>query len=250
MFAKLLPRTIGKSASVLRSCGKCPTISRVSAISTGNLARQFHSVGPMLMARKQVESSLPAIIQSEIEEERSAVEIDPEFLKMKKQIEKKFQIVDQPGDPFVELSRKFGKETLTISFNCQDEETIDDNNYRVGEDDTEEEVTEDEEMPVGIQFKATLTQESGNRMVVSAIAGSNITVVGVTMVPAEVNEEEYYAGPPFENLAENLQEGIIEYLEGKGLDDDMSYFIVAYATHKEQNEYETWLHNILEFVEK
>ena len=45
-----------------------------------------------------------------------------------------------------------------------------------------------------------------------------------------------YDGPPFENLAEGLQDAFLNYLEDRKIDADLCHFILTFAQHKEQKE--------------
>ena len=96
------------------------------------------------------------------------------------------------------MTRKIGNETIKIQFDCQAEEEIDDTNYDQmnSEEDTEEHVDEEPEMNVGIRFETTITQESGDKMIINAIAGGEIAVQSVTMIPkgSPVKDEDYYGG--------------------------------------------------------
>ena len=59
-----------------------------------------------------------------------------------------------------------------------------------------------------------------------------------------------YGGPAFDHLDENLQNAFLDYLEDRRVDEDLSFFVLAYARHKEQTEYVNWLHKVLEFADK
>ncbi|GMF02170.1 unnamed protein product [[Candida] boidinii] len=56
-----------------------------------------------------------------------------------------------------------------------------------------------------------------------------------------------YSGPPFGNLAEELQEGISNYLYNRGIDDQLAEFILAYSSVKENDEYINWLEKMTKF---
>ena len=58
-----------------------------------------------------------------------------------------------------------------------------------------------------------------------------------------------YGGPAFDHLDETLQNAFLDYLEDRHVDDDLSFFVLAYARHKEQQEYVNWLHKVLEFAD-
>jgi complement component 1 Q subcomponent-binding protein, mitochondrial len=61
--------------------------------------------------------------------------------------------------------------------------------------------------------------------------------------------ENLYTGPPFEQLDEELQSLMEQYLEKRGMDTSLAMFIPDYIDVKEQKEYLKWLGRMKEFVE-
>ncbi|KAL4926897.1 MAM33 family protein [Aspergillus undulatus] len=60
--------------------------------------------------------------------------------------------------------------------------------------------------------------------------------------------QSLYAGPPFENLDEDLQTYIERYLEERGINAELATMIPDYIQVKEQKEYVRWLENFHNFV--
>ncbi|KAL2835043.1 mitochondrial glycoprotein [Aspergillus cavernicola] len=60
--------------------------------------------------------------------------------------------------------------------------------------------------------------------------------------------QSLYAGPPFENLDEDLQSYIERYLEERGINTELANMIPDYIQVKEQREYVRWLENVKNFV--
>eukprot|EP00607_Mallomonas_marina_P009666 CAMPEP_0182420604 /NCGR_PEP_ID=MMETSP1167-20130531/5523_1 /TAXON_ID=2988 /ORGANISM="Mallomonas Sp, Strain CCMP3275" /LENGTH=230 /DNA_ID=CAMNT_0024596775 /DNA_START=78 /DNA_END=770 /DNA_ORIENTATION=- len=195
-------------------------------------------------------SSLSDALTEEIMEESSKDEIDSEFLDIKKEIAKTFTIKDMEGQSKVELKRKFKAETITVSFDCQDEEE-DGELPDFESDDTE---VESEESKSVYNFEVVVAKgaEDGDKLHFHCIAGDTITIRNISYVPrgVELNNEDMYNGPVVEYLAEPLRDAFTEYLSERNIDDDMAFFILSYSRHKEQKEYELWMKNVFEFVEK
>lgn len=61
--------------------------------------------------------------------------------------------------------------------------------------------------------------------------------------------EKYYAGPPFAQLDEELQNFFVNYLEERGIDANIALFIPDYIDVKEQREYLAWLSRVKKFIE-
>ncbi|EYE91960.1 MAM33 family protein [Aspergillus ruber CBS 135680] len=60
--------------------------------------------------------------------------------------------------------------------------------------------------------------------------------------------QSLYAGPPFENLDEDLQTFLERYLEERGVNAELANMIPDYIQVKEQKEYVRWLENVRNFV--
>ncbi|KAL1979234.1 hypothetical protein VTN96DRAFT_6418 [Rasamsonia emersonii] len=60
--------------------------------------------------------------------------------------------------------------------------------------------------------------------------------------------QSLYAGPPFENLDEDLQNYFERYLEERGINSELANVIPDYIQVKEQKEYVRWLENVKNFV--
>ncbi|KAL2014393.1 hypothetical protein VTN00DRAFT_1918 [Thermoascus crustaceus] len=60
--------------------------------------------------------------------------------------------------------------------------------------------------------------------------------------------QSLYAGPPFENLDEDLQNYFERYLEERGINAELANVIPDYIQVKEQKEYVRWLENVKNFV--
>jgi complement component 1 Q subcomponent-binding protein len=57
--------------------------------------------------------------------------------------------------------------------------------------------------------------------------------------------QSLYAGPPFENLDEDLQTFLERYLEERGINAELANMIPDYIQVKEQKEYVRWLESKL-----
>ncbi|PYH40267.1 MAM33 family protein [Aspergillus saccharolyticus JOP 1030-1] len=60
--------------------------------------------------------------------------------------------------------------------------------------------------------------------------------------------QSLYAGPPFENLDEELQNFVDRYLDVRGINAELATMIPDYIQVKEQKEYVRWLESVKNFV--
>merc|ERR1712107_330175 len=93
----------------------------------------------------------------------------------------------------------------------------------------------------GISFYCSTQTGEDHRYVIGNVRSFN-----------SVEEKENvsgYNGPEFEDIDENLQESLDEYLSELGVDIDVCDFIDAMALDKEQRKYIGWLQSVKKFLE-
>ena len=61
--------------------------------------------------------------------------------------------------------------------------------------------------------------------------------------------EHLYTGPPFQQLDEEVQGMLEQYLDVRGINTALALFIPDYIDVKEQREYLGWLERVKDFVE-
>ena len=197
-------------------------------------------------------------------EKENAFEKDPELEKVKKAISRNFKIQDMKGLGLVELNGTYRNETISIKFDCQDEEEIE-NDEEYDEDESENENkllksgnptgdVDDEEDPygaeTGINFEVQIKKQNGESVIALCTAASTLIIQNVRHLPAGKSEtdESLYGGPSFDSLDDTVQAAFTEYLEDRGINEDMVYFILSYSKFKEQTEYVNWLEELTKFV--
>ncbi|KAK1427218.1 hypothetical protein QVD17_15901 [Tagetes erecta] len=57
-----------------------------------------------------------------------------------------------------------------------------------------------------------------------------------------------YLGPPFNDLDDELQTSLYDFLEARGIDDELAVFLHKCMQHKSKNEYIRWMGSIESFV--
>jgi complement component 1 Q subcomponent-binding protein len=229
------------------------------------------SISPRLIPNTQIrsfssdpsnaDSNLSQILTEEILEEtsRKDEEADEDYDDVKKYITSMFQLSEKVGYGEVILTRTYmDEEDITIKFDCQDE--ADDNEGGENLDDLENgaqhhEVTEDDadqlDGKFGIHFEVSIAKKNGDKAVFSCIAThQQPTIVHVNFVPASANEGDssLYGGPRYEDLDPAVQGGFQQYLAERGIDEDLSFFVIQHSRYKEEAEYLNWLKTLNEFV--
>lgn len=70
------------------------------------------------------------------------------------------------------------------------------------------------------------------------------------MIDATSKEgRDVYGGPPFQYLDTELQNMYETYIQERGIDTNLAYFLTKYVDYKEQREYLQWLQNMKSFIE-
>ena len=60
-------------------------------------------------------------------------------------------------------------------------------------------------------------------------------------------KERFYQGPAMAELNSSLVQGMVSFLEARGIDDDFGAFVAQYSYWLEQTEYEMWLRKVVDF---
>lgn len=104
-----------------------------------------------------------------------------------------------------------------------------------------------------VNLTITITKPGAKALEIRAIAqDSTIELQSISFFPKEAlleakstkDAEEarsLYAGPPAEELDAELQQMFYQYLEERGIDDELAAFLPEYMDQKEQREYVKWL---------
>jgi complement component 1 Q subcomponent-binding protein, mitochondrial len=78
----------------------------------------------------------------------------------------------------------------------------------------------------------------------------NITLANSRDANVAYDLSDTYGGPVMATLEDELQEVFFEYLEARGIDENLATFINDYTLFKEQKEYIQWLKDVQNFVAK
>ena len=208
--------------------------------------------------------SLPEMLANEITSEEAEDNVDPELEDLTNEIKKNFTITDKEGSAVVHLSRKYKNETIEVSFNCQDETELDDfnqldekfsnidDNGELIKQDGDGDEDEDDDFGggmIGQVFEVTVTK-GDQKVLFSCVAEEEIRIENVTYLGTRnKGDDQFYAGPLYDHLDDTLKASMSNYLSERKIDDDLCYFILKYARHKEQNEYMNWLKQMLNFTD-
>lgn len=189
---------------------------------------------------------LASTLQSELQYEKSNYEPAANITTF---LEKSgWELKEKDGDINMTLKKRIGNLTASVEFQLVSP------TYN-GEGGEEEEGGQVEPQET-TDFSVTVEKPSGSGAIFYCTTVGNDEkyrfIVGNVRYFAdgeEKNSVSGYNGPEFEDLDDNLQSGIDEWLSGLGINDELCDFIDALAVDKEQREYMRWLGKIAEVVQ-
>lgn len=249
--------SVRQSLVLLRTT--CPTSRSlsVSAVSRGRGA-----VDKELSAKLGSEYA----IETEMKENNEPPPGIQEFIK-----NGPFTVTDVEGNDEVVLERKFGNETIRITFSVSDMNNMDESEPETFDDaedasastaDEAGEVEEEDNASFPVRCHVTIQKDGAE----SVLSLDTFTQDGIFVIETMVlypsielatgNSAEYdwqrrekYMGPPFSNLDEDLQILMERFLEERGINTSLALFVPDYVDYKEGREYETWLQSLQKFVD-
>jgi len=245
----LLSKSVRSSVPSLLSFSTLPT--RLNA-PLAHIAQVRHFSGDA-----NADLNLSQILTEEILEEttRKEEEIDEDYEDVKKYIESTFKLTEKVGYGEVKLFRKFNDEEIHVKFDCQDEAEDSENNQEGINEDQQHEPSEDDAEPidsskVGINFEVTISKKNGKAVFHCIATHQQPTIVHLSFLPPGTSSEDHtlYNGPRFEDLDPAVQGAFQHYLAERGIDEDLSFFVLTHSRYKEEKEYLNWLKTLSDFV--
>ncbi|KAH9916979.1 mitochondrial glycoprotein [Epithele typhae] len=254
------------SARTLATRAAPRTLAR-AALEAGRLApvaasasRAF-SVSARRLGEGSTDVALTQRLAEELKYEKEGIAGEPDFLKAFKE-QGIWKIEDTPGMDEVILTRKFGNEDIRLVFSVSDVQSAE-QDFEEGEspaEESEESESSMESSPMRVSFLFTKSNTPGSVSFDGMCQDGAFTIDNVTYytdakmatdltAEADWKRRGYYIGPTFETLDATLQEEFDHFLEERGINSALAYFIPEYAEHKEQKEYVSWLTSIKSFVE-
>lgn len=180
-----------------------------------------------------------------------------------------FQVIDTEGSDEVTLERKFGNETIRITFSVSDM-----NNFEAEETSFEEEEgatpettnnaeeEEDSEASFPVRCHITIAKDETDAVLaLDTTTQDGIFIIeNMTMYPTrkmalestadgDWSRRARYLGPPFSNLDEDLQILMERFLEERGINTSLALFVPDYVDYKEAREYAGWLKQVATWID-
>ncbi|KAI1487690.1 suaprga1-like protein [Biscogniauxia mediterranea] len=286
--ARSAPRTLTSlSSTALRQSSRAARPASLlksswAPLRTSQFASSFSTTPLRRAAANEVDEELSSKLGSELQFESEMKDNENVPASVKDFLENSpFELKDTPGTQDVVLTRKFGNETITVTFSISDLSNYDPDLYNedsaLGDEEMDaadekrlaqeegEEGMEDEhlENETGVPCRLNIVVEKPNKgaLHIEAVAQDGQIMVenffyyrdpklahGNTAEAVRASEEAY-PGPPFGTLDDDLQLLLERYLDERGITSALAVFAPDYMDMKEQREYQTWLKDVKAFVD-
>ncbi|WWC94195.1 hypothetical protein V866_001035 [Kwoniella sp. B9012] len=168
-----------------------------------------------------------------------------------------WEIQDIPGEDDVTLTRKFGNETLKLTFQISD---LDSFEPPLIENESGEEIEPSGPTSIACSLVITKSATPGSLMVDLETCDEGFEITNIAVYEKALAEKEgaegdwerrsKYMGPQFDHLDQAVQEAFGAYLAERGVDEALADFVLSYCEHKEQKDYVSWLDQVRGFVEQ
>lgn len=194
-------------------------------------------------------AALASVLDKEIKHEKTVYERDEAVASGPPA---PFVLSSTPGDTAVSLTRDFKGEKVSVdcSVNMQDSLALPfDDKLGADEDDNMDEEEDDSADGADVNFNVTVTKGASSLVFECISDGTYVDVRHVSLEPAGgLESETSYTGPVFAELDEQLQSGFRDYLQERGIDEDLGEYLRQLMHDKEQEEYMRWLSAVRAFV--
>ncbi|QPG73293.1 hypothetical protein FOA43_000603 [Brettanomyces nanus] len=246
-----------------------PSMVRIGVITSFKLtaSRAMASHGQRLFSISSIRANKPSedlskVLHSELDfEKKDSFGLDETYKTYLQQ--SGFEIVNRDKKVLAELVKKNGLETIHVYFDVlritqasydlrQFQEEMQNQEDLMNSPEFEDlafsdvnVVIEKNGKAVGFDLSLSLVN---NDFAVTAITNFESSEVALSDSPEAANARDLaYSGPAFNNLADELQESIEQFLVSRGIDNQLGEFILAYASVKENTEYISWLKDMEDF---
>ncbi|VVA95864.1 unnamed protein product [Arabis nemorensis] len=153
-----------------------------------------------------------------------------------------FAIDERPGEQWISLRRKFGeKEDIKIEATMFDKSVP-----------SSKSTSTEPEYLLHITFIVNISKcGSGETLEIMCSAWPDTIEISKLCVRKSIKSSpSSYGGPEFEELDDNLQDALYQFLEERGISDDLAVFLHQYMKNKGKGEYVRWMESVKSYVEQ
>ncbi|KAJ4953462.1 hypothetical protein NE237_030294 [Protea cynaroides] len=155
-----------------------------------------------------------------------------------------FTVEDRPGEQWIRLRGKYGDEE-----DIKIEVTMFDGSISVPKS-TEDGQTEDTRLHISLIVDVSKGEGCDILEFVCSAWPDELEIQKIFMLKRDGLPARPYVGPDFKDLDDELQNAYQEFLEERGVNDELAVFLHGYMVNKDRTEFIRWLGNVRSFIEK
>lgn len=154
-----------------------------------------------------------------------------------------FLVDGRPGERWITLKRQFANENIKVEVTMFD--------GAVPAPKKSGGVANADEVQLHITLIVNISKEDGDVLEIMCSAWPDSIVIKRLLVRANKNmTAEPYAGPDFEELDDELQDSLYNFLEVRGINDELAKYLHQYMKHKDKTEIIGWMEKVKSYIEK
>lgn len=153
-----------------------------------------------------------------------------------------FTLSEAPGDTEIVLKRKYNNEEIIVSatVNEQPEPEV------IGNEDDDE-----EQVDTLVSFYVSVIKGDQSAVFECSSDGTYLQIDHVSLEPKDgFDSKTMYTGPVFFELDPNVKNEFQQFLQERGIDEQLGEYLRHLIYDKEQQEYTNWLNKFQQFLKK
>ncbi|KAB1218782.1 hypothetical protein CJ030_MR3G026662 [Morella rubra] len=154
-----------------------------------------------------------------------------------------FTVDDRPGEQWIRLRRKFRDEDIKVEATMFDGSIPTSKSGGGGIGD---------EVQLHITLIVNITKGEGGDVleIMCSAWPDSIEIKRLFLCRGVKMPAQSYAGPEFKELDDELQDSLYEFLEARGVNDELAVFLHKYMKNKDKTEFVRWMGTVKSFIEK
>ncbi|XP_024018642.1 uncharacterized protein At2g39795, mitochondrial [Morus notabilis] len=192
------------------------------------------------MRRSTFEGNLLRLLRNEIRYELDRSPLNQPVTKFES-----FSVDDRPGEKWISLTRKFGdKEDIKIEATMPD-------GALPGPDSGAVDAAEGD-VNLHITLIVNISKEGSDNVLefLCSAWSDGLEVEKLSIRKCDNVLDKPYGGPECKDLDDQLDDAILEFLEERGINDELAAFVHAYVKNKEKTEFIRWMETVKSFIER
>ncbi|KDP41993.1 hypothetical protein JCGZ_27011 [Jatropha curcas] len=155
---------------------------------------------------------------------------------------KSFAIDDRPGEQWISLKRKFAEnEEIKVEATMFDGATPSSKSSDVTNNNVQLHIT----------LIVNISKGDGDALEIMCSAWpDSIEITKLFTRKSNKMPAQAYVGPDFKELDDELQDSLYEFLEARGINDEMAAFLHEYMKNKDRTEYIRWMGTVKSYMEE